>query len=85
MSYSDFLQRIRRMALSRGRSRDFEWMADVAASHLSGDASKWFETLEDEVQQDWNLLRKAFARKYGDENGETTVAARSVSLINTHS
>lgn len=74
MSYIDFLQRIRRMALSQGKSRDFEWMADLAGSRVSGEAFKWFERLDAQVQQDWNLLRKAFARKYGDENDEPTVA-----------
>lgn len=73
MQYPEFLQRIRRSAFSQGKSRDSGWMADFAALHLSGDALKWYESLDDDVQQDWNLLRKAIARKYGNENGEATV------------
>ncbi|KAG8940437.1 hypothetical protein FRC04_005264 [Tulasnella sp. 424] len=48
-------------------------MADLAALHFSGDALKWYESLDDDVQQDWNLLRKAVTRKYGDERTEAAV------------
>lgn len=70
IQYQDFLQHIRRIAFSEGESRNFAWMADLAALHFSGDAFKWYESLDDDTQQDWNLLRKAVAKKYGSESDE---------------
>ncbi|KAG9031636.1 hypothetical protein FS837_002923, partial [Tulasnella sp. UAMH 9824] len=40
-------------------------MADLAPLHLSGDALKWYETLEADVQEDWHRFRKAIVGKYG--------------------
>lgn len=51
-------------------------MADLAALHFSGDALKWYESLDDDVQQDWNLLRKAVTRKYGDDRTEAAVTSK---------
>ncbi|KIO21942.1 hypothetical protein M407DRAFT_28498 [Tulasnella calospora MUT 4182] len=67
-SYQDFIQQIRRIAFSQHRSREFAWMADFAALHFSGDALDWYESLDNEVQKDWDLLRKAMAQKYGDRS-----------------
>ncbi|KAG9025193.1 hypothetical protein FS837_005057 [Tulasnella sp. UAMH 9824] len=66
ISYDEFLQRIRSIAFDKGKSRDAAWMADIFPLHLSGNASKWFEDLDDQTQQDWNLLKRAFIDKYGD-------------------
>ncbi|KIO21935.1 hypothetical protein M407DRAFT_28493 [Tulasnella calospora MUT 4182] len=66
ISYESFLQRIRSLAFEKGKSRDAAWMADLFSLHLSGNASKWFENLDDQTQQDWNLLKRAFIGKYGD-------------------
>ncbi|KAG8944256.1 hypothetical protein FRC04_002052 [Tulasnella sp. 424] len=70
MPYQEFLERIHRVATNQGRSRDSAWMADLAALHFSGAALKWYESLEGDVQEDWHLLRKAIAQKYGDEGAE---------------
>ncbi|KIO23442.1 hypothetical protein M407DRAFT_27049 [Tulasnella calospora MUT 4182] len=74
MAYEEFLQRIRRVAFSQGRSRDPAWMADLAALHFSGAALRWYESLDQDVQHDWDRLRQAVVGKYGDGNNETTVA-----------
>ncbi|KAG8957120.1 hypothetical protein FRC00_004450, partial [Tulasnella sp. 408] len=77
MTYAEFLQRIRRSAFQKGKSRDSTWMADRAALHFSGSALKWYESLDEGVQQDWNLLRKALAGKYGDGSNETPDACET--------
>lgn len=71
--YQEFLQQVRRTAFKEGKSRDAAWMADLAVLHLSGDALMWFETLSDDVQQDWNLLKRAIIQKYGGKGDELVV------------
>lgn len=73
--YQEFLKRVRGAAFRQGRSRDSEWMADMASLHISGDALKWYESLDDDVRQDWSLLRKAIIGKYGDGSTEATYEA----------
>ncbi|KAG8940438.1 hypothetical protein FRC04_005265 [Tulasnella sp. 424] len=70
LGYEDFLQQVRRVAFNEGKSRDASWMADLAVLHLSGEALTWFETLFDDVQQDWNLLKRAIFQKYGGKDVE---------------
>ncbi|KAG8984291.1 hypothetical protein FRB90_005427, partial [Tulasnella sp. 427] len=66
LTYESFLQRIRRIAFQQERSRDSAWMADLAALHLSGDALRWYETLDGNVQKDWDLLRMAVVQQFGE-------------------
>lgn len=42
-----------------GKQRDDEWIADFAAMCFSGNALRWYETLDDNVQRDWSKLRRA--------------------------
>lgn len=53
-------------------------MADLVSLHLTGDASKWFESLDDKTQQDWNLLKRAFLDKYGDTKPKVTGTGESL-------
>ncbi|KAG8923590.1 hypothetical protein FRC00_006056 [Tulasnella sp. 408] len=77
LGHQDFLQQIRRIAFKEGKTRDNVWMADLAVLHLSGEALTWFETLPDEVQQNWNNLRRAIIQKYaGQGNGSDMTHAR---------
>ena len=66
LSYDEFLQRIRRIAFAMGKSRDSAWLADLFSVHLSGNPAKWFENLDDTTQQDWNLLKREFLKKYAE-------------------
>ncbi|KAG8957119.1 hypothetical protein FRC00_004449 [Tulasnella sp. 408] len=52
-------------------------MADLFSLHLSGNASKCFENLDDKTQQDWNLLKRAFIEKYGDAKPKVAAAVTS--------
>lgn len=49
-------------------------MADMASLRISGDALRWYESLDDDVRQDWNLLRKEIVSKYEDKSAGETVA-----------
>ncbi|KIO30114.1 hypothetical protein M407DRAFT_158324 [Tulasnella calospora MUT 4182] len=42
-----------------GKQRDNAWIADFAALCFAGDALRWYETLDDDVQLDWSKLRRA--------------------------
>ncbi|KAG9045540.1 hypothetical protein FS837_006141 [Tulasnella sp. UAMH 9824] len=55
----NFLRTVRKRALMEGKQRDNEWIADFAALCFAGDALRWYETLDDEVQLDWSKLRRA--------------------------
>lgn len=70
----EFIQAIRRRALDEGKSRDDAWVADMVALCFSGPALKWFESLDDDSQRDWKLLRQAIVRKYGDPSYEVAAA-----------
>ncbi|KAG8922260.1 hypothetical protein FRC01_014267 [Tulasnella sp. 417] len=55
----NFLRTIRKRALMEGKQRDNAWIADFAALCFAGDALRWYETLDDDVQLDWSKLRRA--------------------------
>ncbi|KAG8896734.1 hypothetical protein FRC01_011641, partial [Tulasnella sp. 417] len=71
LGHQDFLQKIRHEAFKQGKTRDNTWMADLTALHLSGEALTWFETLPDDVQQNWNQLKRAIIQKYSRQNTES--------------
>lgn len=61
----EFIRQIRAEAFERGKSRDNDWIADLAATGFSGDALWWYEDLASDVQSDWALLRQALLSEYG--------------------
>ena len=54
----------RQHALKTGRQRDQVWLVDFVVASLVGDALRWYETLDQEVQDDWGLLRGAMLERY---------------------
>ncbi|KAG8930524.1 hypothetical protein FRC00_001098 [Tulasnella sp. 408] len=61
-----FIKAIRENALKEGRQRDYEWMADFASIRFEEEALQWFESLGDETQSDWRLLRRAILSRYAE-------------------
>ncbi|KAG8975872.1 hypothetical protein FRB90_009392 [Tulasnella sp. 427] len=55
---------VQQRARAEGKSRDNEWIVDLVAACLTGDALRWYVDLEESVQNDWKLLRKAMLRQY---------------------
>ncbi|KAG9039868.1 hypothetical protein FS837_000894 [Tulasnella sp. UAMH 9824] len=61
-----FIRAIREHALEAEKQQDNRWIADYASIRFGGEALKWFETLDDETQIDWKLLRRAILVRYSE-------------------
>ncbi|KAG9039869.1 hypothetical protein FS837_000895 [Tulasnella sp. UAMH 9824] len=66
LSCHQLIRAIREHALEAGKQRDDQWMADYASIRFDGEALKWFESLEDDTQSDWKLLRRAILARYAE-------------------
>ncbi|KAG8987883.1 hypothetical protein FRB90_003077 [Tulasnella sp. 427] len=60
----EFIQAVRRAAFNENQDRNDEWMARFASTCISGKALRWYESLDDDVQESWKLLRKAILARY---------------------
>lgn len=60
----EFIQAVRRAAFNATKDRDDEWMARFASTCMSGKALRWYESLDDDVQDSWKRLRKAILARY---------------------
>ncbi|KAG8922087.1 hypothetical protein FRC00_007835 [Tulasnella sp. 408] len=60
----EFIQAVRRAAFNANKDRDDEWMARFASTCMSGKALRWYESLDDDVQDSWKRLRKAILARY---------------------
>lgn len=68
----------------KGKERDNIWIAHYASSCFGGSALRWFEGLDDEVQEDWKKLRKAMLDKWPeDKKDELAEKLATVSLMPT--
>ncbi|KIO16602.1 hypothetical protein M407DRAFT_33747 [Tulasnella calospora MUT 4182] len=59
-----FIRSVRELALKAQKQRDDDWMADNASILFDGEALKWFESLDDDVQTDWKRLRRALLARF---------------------
>lgn len=59
-----FLQAVKRIALTEGKSRDDDWLTDYVESCLTGPALDWYAQLDKNVQTSWQDLRLALLQKY---------------------
>lgn len=69
-----FITAIRKRALTRDKHNDNAWIAAYAASCLEGPALRWFEEQEDNVQEDWKLLRRALLQRYDSQNNNEDIS-----------
>ncbi|KAG8864516.1 GTP-binding protein [Tulasnella sp. 330] len=60
-----FLQSVKRVAIAQERQRDDDWMVDYVEACLTGEALRWFITLDDSVLGSWRTVRNAFLFKFG--------------------
>lgn len=60
--------------LGQGKTENDTYVAHFVASKLSGDALWWLLGLDDEVQDSWNLLKRALLQEYGAHRLEGSVA-----------
>lgn len=61
-----FIRAIREHSLEVEKQRDDQWIADYASIRFDGEALKWFESLDDDTQTDWKLLRRAILTRYSE-------------------
>ncbi|KAG8929811.1 hypothetical protein FRC01_003734 [Tulasnella sp. 417] len=69
-----FIAAVRRHAHSEGKHQDNEWQADFAVSCFqgSGKVMRWYATLEEDYQTDWEKLSKAILERFGDADVRAT-------------
>ncbi|KAG8891518.1 hypothetical protein FRC01_014653, partial [Tulasnella sp. 417] len=60
----DFILSIRQRAFSLDKQMDYAWTAQYASTCIAGEALRWYESLDEETQADWGLLRKALLERY---------------------
>ncbi|KAG8976343.1 hypothetical protein FRB90_009234 [Tulasnella sp. 427] len=60
----DFILCIRQRAFSLEKQNDYFWTAQYASTCIAGEALRWYESLDEETQNDWRLLRKALLERY---------------------
>ncbi|KAG8946545.1 hypothetical protein FRC04_011603 [Tulasnella sp. 424] len=60
----EFIQAVRRAAFDADKDCDDRWMARFASTCMSGKALRWYESLDDDVQESWKRLRKAILVRY---------------------
>ncbi|KAG8895850.1 hypothetical protein FRC00_006805 [Tulasnella sp. 408] len=63
----DFVAAVKKIALKQGKHQDSEWTAAFASSCFCGTALRWFEDLDETVQSDWKLLRRAILQQWPAE------------------
>ncbi|KAG8913588.1 hypothetical protein FRC01_004473 [Tulasnella sp. 417] len=63
----DFVAAVKKIALKEGKHQDSEWTAAFASTCFYGPALRWFEELDENVQSDWKLLRRAILQKWPAE------------------
>jgi hypothetical protein len=67
MTVDVFLRSLRKRARDAGRLRDPDWMADYLSICIGGSALAWYESLDDEIQQDWKRLRTSLIQRFAQE------------------
>ena len=59
-----FIRWVRNSARDQGKGRDNDWMVDLAAGALGGDALIWYSELDVEISDDWRALQRALLARY---------------------
>ena len=59
-----FILAINRWAFDNEKQEDDRLVAQFAYSHMAGKMLRFYETLDDDVQGSWKLLRRALLDRY---------------------
>ncbi|KAG8906557.1 hypothetical protein FRB99_006671 [Tulasnella sp. 403] len=60
----EFIHVVRQRALAAGKQRDNDWIIDFVTGCFTGDALRFYATLDEEVRNDWWLLHGALLQRY---------------------
>ena len=77
LSGGSFVRTVRQQALSKGFPDDDKLIAHTAASYFDGAALDWYESLEEETQESWKLLRRALLARYPTNQTPSSVSRSS--------
>ncbi|KAG8967185.1 hypothetical protein FRC05_002260 [Tulasnella sp. 425] len=73
----EFIQAVRKAAFDANKDRDNEWMARFASTCMSGKALRWYESLDDDVQESWRRLKKAILVSYPPAREDSIIPSPS--------
>ena len=59
-----FIRWVRNSARDKDKMRDNDWMVNLAAGALGGDALIWYSELEVEISDDWRALQRALLARF---------------------
>lgn len=59
-----FIGAIRKHTYLHGKQQDDEWITDLVASSVSGDALTWHVTLPIDIKKDWEKLQRALVEEF---------------------
>ncbi|KIO17958.1 hypothetical protein M407DRAFT_32372 [Tulasnella calospora MUT 4182] len=60
----DFIQAVNKRAYAAGKQKDSAWIADFAYPFFSRNALVWYEDLDEGIQNDWKLLKRAILAEF---------------------
>ncbi|KIO17952.1 hypothetical protein M407DRAFT_32367 [Tulasnella calospora MUT 4182] len=64
----DFIFAIKERAYAEGKQRDNAWIAEFVSICFAKTALRWYEELDEDVQNDWRLLKHAILAEYQEES-----------------
>lgn len=68
-----FIKEIRRVARNAGKSRDNNWIIDLATSGITGPAWRWYVQLDPDIAEDWGKLQGAMIDRWEERGPDDTV------------
>ncbi|KIO29357.1 hypothetical protein M407DRAFT_21583 [Tulasnella calospora MUT 4182] len=60
----EFIVAVKRRAYSKGKHTDNVWIAHFVSVCFEKKALRWYESLDDETQNNWKLLKRAILEEY---------------------
>ncbi|KIO31060.1 hypothetical protein M407DRAFT_19936 [Tulasnella calospora MUT 4182] len=70
-----FIRLVRTQAFYADKSWDYAWIAAYVSTRFDGPARRWYESLDDSVQLDWNALKNALLDEYAPGKGKSIRSA----------
>jgi len=74
----EFVLAVNQWAFENDKDEDDRWVARLASSCLAGDAMRFYDTLDEEVQKSWRLLRRALFTRYSSSGANAPSPAAAV-------